>query len=152
VSDMWSARAIAASCLGALLLVLSQPARSGDVGTAAQKCDLSAANSNCEWKPKTCPPPSAPALAATSNMPSYNTGVGQYNQYVRDAEAYMQCITREGSADIHAFPALVKKAVDAQQREIEANLATAKRTLDASRHTVPPPKMGMSAPGHDPAH
>jgi hypothetical protein len=149
---VWTSRAMAAAGVGALVLMLFQPARGGEVGTPGQKCDLGAANSTCEWKPKTCPPPSAPALAAASNMASYNTGVERYNQYVREAEAYMACITKEGSADIHAFPAVVKKAVDAQQHDIEANLQTAKGALEASRHSIPSPKMGMSAPSHDPAH
>ena len=150
---MSTAHAIAAVCFGAFVLVHSQSAGAGEVGTAIQKCDLSAANSTCQWQPKTCPPlPAAPTPGAASNMSAYNAAVSQYNDYVRTAEAYMQCITKEGSADIHAFPAVVQKTVDAQQRAIQANLETAKHSLESARHGLPAATSGINPPGHQPAH
>ena len=85
-------------------------------------------------------------------MSAYNAAVSQYNDYVRTAETYMQCITKEGSADIHAFPAVVQKTVDAQQRAIQANLETAKHSLESARHGLPAGASGITPPGHGPEH
>jgi hypothetical protein len=125
---------------GVLVLVLSQSARSGELGTADQKCDLNAANSTCTWQPKTCSrPPPAPAFEMESDTMSYNAAVDRYNEYVREAQDYMQCIVKEGSADAsQGFPALLKKAIDAKQREIEMNIRTAQRNLQMSRRGMGP--------------
>ncbi len=78
---------------------------------------------------------------------SYNAAVDRFNEYVREAQDYMQCIVKEGSADAsHAFPALVKKTIDASQRDIETNIQTAKRNLQMSRRGMGPamPVIGPS--------
>lgn len=134
------ARALAAASVCALAFFLSQPARAGEVGTADQKCDLDAAESACVWKPTHCShPPPAPPFAMGSDDTSYNAAVDDYNNYVQEAQSYMQCLLKEGTADANqAFPAIVKKAIDAQQRTIEMNLQTAKRNLDMSRRGMGP--------------
>jgi hypothetical protein len=137
---VWNARAIAAAGLGALILGLSQPARSGEVGTVDQKCDLGPATTTCEWQPKSCSrPPPAPAFSMDSDVASYNAAVDRYNEYLREAQDYVQCIVKEGSADAgQAFPALVKRAIETKQREIQMNIQTAQRNMQMSRRGMGP--------------
>jgi len=74
-----------------------------------------------------------------SDDTSYNEAVDSYNDYVQEAQEYMQCIVKEGSADAsQTFPALVKKTIDAKQREIEMNIQTAQRNLQMSRRGMGP--------------
>jgi len=135
-----AARVLAAAGVGAIVLVLSGPMQAGEVGTADQKCDLGAADSACEWKPKHCSrPPPAPPFAMGSDDTPYNAAVDDYNNYVREAQDYLQCLIKEGTSDANqAFPAIVKKTIDAQQHTIEANLQTAKRNLEMSRRGMGP--------------
>lgn len=135
-----AARVLAAAGIGAIVFVLSGPAQAGEVGTPDQKCDLGAADSACEWKPKHCShPPPAPPFAMGSDDASYNASVDAYNDYVHEAQDYLQCLIKEGTADANqAFPAVVKKTIDAQQRMIEMNLQTAKRNLEMSRRGMGP--------------
>lgn len=70
---------------------------------------------------------------------SYNAAVDDYNNYVQEAQDYLQCLIKEGTADANqTFPAVVKKTIDTQQRMIELNLQTAKRNLEMSRRGMGP--------------
>jgi hypothetical protein len=85
---------------------------------------------------------------------SYNAAVDGYNEYLREAQDYLQCIVKEGSADAsQAFPALVKKSIAEKQREIEVNIQTARRYLDMSRHGMGPASPLIDDPGGaEPGH
>lgn len=89
-----------------------------------------------------------------SEVDSYNAAVERYNEYVREAQDYMQCIVKEGTADAsQAFPALVKKSIDARQREIEMNIQSAQRNMQMSRRGMPPTMPVISpSPGGDMGH
>lgn len=144
----WSVCAVAATGIG-VLLALSQPARSGALGPADQKCDLNAADSTCHWEAKTCSrPPPAPAFGMEDDAASYNAAADRYNEYLREAQDYLQCMVKEGSADVsQAFPAVVKKAIEEKQREIEVNIQSARRNLDMSRHGMGPTSPIISPSG-----
>lgn len=74
-----------------------------------------------------------------SDDTSYNAAVDDYNNYVQEAQDYIQCLIKEGTADANqAFPAVVKKTIDTQQRAIALNLQTAKRNLEMSRRGMGP--------------
>ena len=139
--------------VGAATLVpfISQPARSGDFGTAEQKCDLAAANSTCHWEPRNCSqPPPAPAFELESETASYNAAVDRYNDYLREAQDYMQCIVKEGSGDVsQAFPALVKKAIAEKQMVIETNIQMAQRNMQISRRGMRPTTPVISSSPRD---
>ena len=88
-----------------------------------------------------------------SDVESYNAAVDRYNSYVSEAQDYMQCIAKEGTADAsQSFPALVKKTIEARQREIERNLQTAQRNMQMSRRGMPPTMPVIAPSGHDTSH
>lgn len=98
-------------------LVFSTPVFAGNV---------TAANNQITWQSTQCTAPTAPAPVTTANRHSsaedLNKRITEYNQYVDQVQAYMDCVSKEAQTD----------AATANQ----AIIGTAQKTIDDERKSV----------------
>jgi hypothetical protein len=101
----------------AVILLISTPALAGNV---------TAANNQVVWQSTQCTAPTAPAALSSADRHSsaddMNKRVTEYNQYVQQVQAYMDCISKEAQTD----------ATSANQ----SITGSAQKTIDDTRKSV----------------
>ena len=74
-----------------------------------------------------------PSTSARVIRSRYNREVNQYNDYVREANAYMRCLADEAQRDLDAYYKAVSDALDAEQASMMGELETVREELDERR-------------------
>jgi hypothetical protein len=104
------------------VLLIASPALAGNV---------TATNNQVVWQSTQCTaPPAAPAPLAAANRHSsaedMNKRVTEYNQYVEQVQAYMDCVSKEAQTDAasanQAITGSAQKAIDDERKSV-ADLA-----------------------------
>lgn len=99
---------------------------------AAQAGKVSYVDGRGQWMPTGCTAPVQPqgvtknAEAAANAM---NAAVAQHNAYVDEAQAYMECVSREAQHDAQAFGQLITTSaqdiINQTQQDVAASAARA---------------------------
>jgi hypothetical protein len=108
------------SLVAALILLLSSPAHAGTFGIDG--------NGQLVWQSNQCsPPPIPPSLVATDSetgADNMNQRATQYNTYVQQAQAYMNCISTEAEIDANRAGQSIIDAgqvvIDKTQKDLQA--------------------------------
>ena len=93
---------IAAAIIG----LAAAPALGGSLGPTA-------VTSTLEWRTN-CTAPAQPTLFI-DNIETYNLALEEFNTYVAQVRAYIQCIQSDGRGDVDALADVVARGMQAQQ-------------------------------------
>ena len=85
-------------------------------------------NGQTTWTSTQCVRPAEPASLSSMNSESaaedMNTKISEYNVYVKAAQAYMNCMSSEGQADVNmtqeSVASAVQNTIEETQKHIDA--------------------------------
>lgn len=121
-----------------LVLLLAPPAvwsaQAGTIDGGVGGCELSSPISRCAWQPDSiCEKPRAPDFYA-GTVREFNYAVNDYNFYLREMQAYKDCLASDAKADItNRVPAIVLDGVKQKAAEADDDLKAAKDALEMAR-------------------
>ncbi len=84
------------------------------------------------WQSTMCARPIAPAFVGVggeSPASAMNTALASYNQYVRQMQDYLACLSREARADAEAANAVISASAQRQMQAGQAEMARVKNQL-----------------------
>lgn len=122
---------LGACCLFLVAYFLPMEAsRAGELMGGVGGCEIS----SCEWKPADCYKPSPPTIYSSTARVSYNRAVRDFNAYLARVQDYKNCVIDQGKADAaYSFPALVTKATQKVNEEVDREARRAREELDLAR-------------------
>ena len=79
------------------------------------------------WQSTKCSPPKTPAAMAhdpEAAANDLNERIAQHNQFVAEAQAYMNCVSQEAQADADAASQVVTRAAQAIIQQMQSQVAS----------------------------
>lgn len=109
-----------------VLMFLLLPALPAHAGT------VTATDNAGSWQSTKCTPPQNPS--ALSNNPEaaandLNAAMAIHNQYVAQAEAYMNCVSKEAQADADSSSQIIIRSAQAIMQQTQAQVAASAAAL-----------------------
>jgi hypothetical protein len=119
----WSSRNLIRTVCAVLVLV-----------TSAQSGELCSRNirMSTEWEPSGCSKPSEPNYYV-SDLDSFNRVVDDYNLYVRNTEAYIQCIDADAADDFDMLKKILEESLSSNVAKIKNEMDSVKSSLEDQR-------------------